>query len=236
MTTFRKPASAAERYAQETWREARPAAAMTYLAGVGYDQAARAEFLRNVMRLDHDDVTDFSAGSYVMPADDDYEVGVRKGAAAGARAFREGEDTPVCHDPECTPYNDGWTDGYVSGYHCEAQRAEARSGVIDCPCCGEAVMTADLASGAPCEDCQEAGCEPDSHGAYAECRRPCPSCGDPRTADYYLHVTWARAGGEVTFTGGYACGEHLPAEADLPGAFIPSDGRVLAYEARELYR
>ena len=86
------------------------------------------------------------------------------------------------------------------------------------------------------ESCQAAGCEPNRDGGYDECRRPCPGCGDPRTADYYLHVTWARADGEVTYTDGYVCEEHLPSEADTPGAFISSDARVIEYNARPLDR
>jgi hypothetical protein len=124
-TRARKPASAAERDALTAWRQARPATAMTTLADVGYDQAARAEFLRSVVRLAEPDVTDFSAESYVMPAGDDYDAGVRDGAAAGAAAYRNGTSTTSAYDPDRTPYKDGYDDGYVAGYHCEARRADA---------------------------------------------------------------------------------------------------------------
>jgi hypothetical protein len=236
-TRARKPASAAEHDALAAWRQARPATAMTRLADVGYDEAARAEFLRTVVRLAESDATDFSAGYYVTPAGDDYDAGVRDGAAAGALAFRNDEDTITAYDPDRTGYKDGYADGYVSGYHCQARQASAQdeSGAYPCPCCGDTLI-GDLASQPACDDCQAAGCEPNSHGDYNDCQRPCASCGDPRTADWYLHVTWARPDGTVTCTDGYICDEHLPDEADVPGAFIPSSARVLEYDARELPR
>lgn len=110
------------------------------------------------------------------------------------------------------------------------------TGAYDCPCCGDTVMSGDGGGRPPCDDCQAAGCEPNGNGDYDDCRRPCPECGDPRTAGYYLHVTWRRADGEVTYSHGYVCEEHLPSEADTPGTFIPSDGDVIEYEARELTR
>lgn len=110
----------------------------------------------------------------------------------------------------------------------------AEPAAYDCPCCMDVIMPREDGGRPPCDDCQAAGCEPNRDGDYDDCRRPCPGCGDPRTADYYLHVTWARADGEVTYNHGYVCEEHLPSEADTPGTFIPSDARVIEYEARAL--
>lgn len=68
MTTARrrKPASDLERDALKVWQEARPVTAMTMLADAGYDETARAEFLRRVAQLaDPGDIADFASGFYV---------------------------------------------------------------------------------------------------------------------------------------------------------------------------
>lgn len=115
-TRARKPASAVESDALKSWRQAEPITAMTALADAGYDQSARAEFLRNVVRLSADDVTDFSGESYVMPAEDDYETGVRDGATAGASDYDTVADSTRTGNPNPTTYDDGYSDGYVAGY------------------------------------------------------------------------------------------------------------------------
>jgi hypothetical protein len=140
-TRARKPASAVESDAFKTWRQAMPTSAMTALATAGYGQPERAEFLRNIVGLSEDDVHDFSADSYVMPADDDYEAGVRDGATAGASDYDTDTDTVrvASHD---SAYDDGYADGYVSGYYCRAYWVHAAdivgytySADIYCPDC-----------------------------------------------------------------------------------------------------
>lgn len=149
-TRARKPASAVERDALATWQQAKPASTMTALARAGYDQAARAEFLRNVVGLSADDVTDFSAESYVIPADDDYEAGIRDGAVAAASDYDAGAETVRTSDPDRTDYADGYSDGYVSGYWSRAYWVSATDIVgytfnADnlCPQCTIAAVTSD---------------------------------------------------------------------------------------------
>ena len=53
-----------------------------------------------------------------------------------------------------------WADGTVSdAWAWELMPRDAESGVTRCPCCGDDVMTSDLAIRVPCDDCEDAGCE-----------------------------------------------------------------------------
>lgn len=113
----RKPASAVERDALATWQRALPTTAMTTLANAGYDRQARAEFLRNVVRLSADDVTDFSADSYVSEPEDEYAAGERDGAVAGAADYDGDTTTPRPDGDADSDYSAGWSDGYVGGYY-----------------------------------------------------------------------------------------------------------------------
>lgn len=111
----RKPASAVERDALAKWQRALPSSAMTALANAGYDQSARAEFLRNVVKLSADDVADFSADSYVSAPDDEYAAGERAGAVAGAADYDN--DTTTAKPADGTDYADGYSDGYTGGFY-----------------------------------------------------------------------------------------------------------------------
>jgi hypothetical protein len=94
---------------------------MTVLAYACYDQAARAEFLSNVVGLSADDVTDFSAESYVMAPDDDYDAGIHDGATAGASDYDAGADTART-SPRTTP---DYAYGYTGGWWSRAASTEA---------------------------------------------------------------------------------------------------------------
>ena len=115
-TRARKAASAAESDALKSWQQAMPTTAMTTLASAGYDQGARAEFPRNVARLAPGDAADFSAESYVMTPEDDYDAGVRDGAAAGSTDYDGGTDTVRTATAERSDYACGYADGYTGGY------------------------------------------------------------------------------------------------------------------------
>jgi hypothetical protein len=102
-----------------------PSSAMTVLAYAGYDESARAEFLRGVVGLPADDVTDFSAESYVMAPDDDYDAGTRDGAIAGAADYDAGADRSRPSNPDHTDYAYGYSDGYTGGWWSRAAFTEA---------------------------------------------------------------------------------------------------------------
>jgi hypothetical protein len=92
-----------------------PSSTMTTLAYAGYDQPARAEFLRNVVGLSPDDVLSFSAEHYVMAPDDDYDAGMRDGAVAGTADYDADADTVRVASHQ-TDYDAGYSDGYVGGW------------------------------------------------------------------------------------------------------------------------
>ena len=149
-TRARKPASAVERDALAAWQQALPAQSMTALASSGYDESARAEFLRNVVGVSHSDAADFSAESYVIAADDEYDAGTRAGAAAGAAAYDASADTVSTSAPDRTPFTDGYSDGFTGGYWVRAAYVHATDIVgytfcADnlCPACTVAAVTSD---------------------------------------------------------------------------------------------
>ena len=106
----------------------------------------------------------------------------------------------------------------------------------DCPCCDAIVMSGDDGARALCGDCQSADCTPNRDGAYDDCKRPCASCGDPRSADFYVCVVYARSDDETDYSDGYLCADHVPDKSDVPGVLIPTDATVLEYTVSELPR
>lgn len=106
-------------------------------------------------------------------------------------------------------------------------------GAWDCACCSQVVYGS---VGPLCGECIAAECAPNRDGGYDECERPCGSCGDPRSAEFYVCVVWSRPGADVTYSDGYVCGDHLPHEDDMAGTFVPSDAEVHEVTVNELHR
>ena len=114
--------------------------------------------------------------------------------------------------------------------------AAFRTMAYECPCCSVTLMSDDNGTRALCGDCQRADCSPNGEGCYDDCQRPCPSCGDPRSADYYVCVIFIDGDGETTYTDFYVCGDHLLDESDVAGGYVASSATVLGYTVSELPR
>jgi hypothetical protein len=107
------------------------------------------------------------------------------------------------------------------------------SGVYDCPCCDEPVMSSDIDTRVPCGGCLTADCQPNRDGAYDDCQRACMACGDPRSADFYVCVVIERSDGETDYSDGYVCADH---GGDAVETFTPSGATVIEYAVSELQR
>jgi hypothetical protein len=137
--------------------------------------------------------------------------------------------------------SNAWYDGfedYACGHDKWRKRQERLDGdhepetmAYDCPCCGTVVYGD--SNRALCADCVTAECEPNRSGAYDECKRPCESCGDPRSSDFYVCVVYERSDGETDYSDGYVCSEH---ESDAVEAFTPSGATVLESTVSEITR